>query len=157
MHAIYVTQETSLRSSVNFGFFGYWWSREGWAFQVFILFLVFILRVNILWVSQILVLCWEMEKLEIGLVHLKGIRVRCGVAASTPMLYVLHQAQLILQRMLNYSSMLRLWLFWCKLCCIWHLIWGSGPNTCSKLFSMNTVLAFWSIGNMVYLHVDFCY
>lgn len=38
---------------------------------------------------QILIQCSEMERLGIGLGHLKDIRVRCGVAAWTLMHYVL--------------------------------------------------------------------
>lgn len=49
--------------------------------------------------TQILVLCLEMVKLEIGLEHLRGIRELCGVVALIEMLCVLLQAQLTLQRM----------------------------------------------------------
>ena len=42
---------------------------------------------------QILAPCLEMERLEIGLEHLKGTRAQCGVAAWIRMLYALHLAQ----------------------------------------------------------------
>lgn len=42
---------------------------------------------------QILAPCLEMERLEIGLEHLKGTRVQYGVAAWIQMLYVLLLAQ----------------------------------------------------------------
>lgn len=50
-------------------------------------------------VIQILLPCSEMERLEIGLGPLKDTRVRCGVAAWIPMLYVLHLVPQILVRM----------------------------------------------------------
>lgn len=48
---------------------------------------------------QILVLCSEMERLEIGLEHLKGTKVLCGVAAWIPVPYVPQLLLLISQRM----------------------------------------------------------
>ena len=48
---------------------------------------------------QIRVLCSEMERLEIGLEHLKGTKVLCGVAAWIPVPYVLQLLLLISQRM----------------------------------------------------------
>lgn len=48
---------------------------------------------------QIRVLCSEMERLEIGLEHLKGTKVLCGVAAWIPVPYVPQLLLLISQRM----------------------------------------------------------
>jgi len=61
---------------------------------------------------QILVQCWEMGRLVIGLEHLRGTRVQCGVAAWTLVLCVQHLALLIFLRMLLKSLPFIFWNSW---------------------------------------------
>ena len=58
---------------------------------------------------QILVLCSEMERLEIGLEHLRDIKVQFGVAVWILMLCVLQLLRLISQRMpFSFNSLVSL-------------------------------------------------
>ena len=76
---------------------------------------------------QILAPCLEMERLEIGLEHLKDTRVQYGVAAWIRMLYVLHLAQRTSLRM-HLKPILVIYLMHL------HTLYYPGM-TCWKIFS----------------------